>query len=150
MSGLLSVSNCAPEGKYDMGPVTTYLVNLVKKQVHEHKLVLWFDPEGHYQELIGQLTLPETPIVTYKDSFFALRYEVEPYLNDVERPRLLIYVPLDPSATHRALIELQMMAAQMFPGHHSLNANTRLSLIARYSLKPLLGEGAAQEHEKSV
>jgi hypothetical protein len=123
---------------------------MLKKQVDEHRLVLWFDPECHYQELVQQLTLPDTLIIQYENSFFALRYSIEPYLNDIEPPRLLVYVPLAPSDTQQALAELQIMAAEMRPGHSSPHANTRLSLLARNVLKPLLGEDTALSCEKQV
>src|SRR6266567_1500623 len=48
------------------------------------------------------------------------------------------------------LVELECMGGSMKPGHPSLACNTRLSLIARYALKPIIGEGAASNIEKQV
>lgn len=133
-----------------MGIVTNYLITLIKKQVDTHRLILWFDPEKQYEQVITQLALLETRIVRYEESYFALRYEVEPLLNGVEPPRLLVYLPLHKNEMHDALIELERLGEEIRPGHPSLSANTRLSLIARYALKPLLGEETANTIEKQV
>jgi len=133
-----------------MGIVTDYLVNLVAKQVESHSLVLWFDPERHYEEVSAHLMLPDTTVVRYEGSFFALRYQLEPLINGMEPPRLVVYLPLHESETHHALAELEMLGGNIRPGHPSLSANTRLSLLARYALKPILGEESANALEKQV
>jgi hypothetical protein len=133
-----------------MGIVTNYLVSLIAKQVESHRLVLWFDPEKHYEEVTAHLMIPQTTIVRFEGSFFALRHQVEPLINGLEPPRLVVYLPMLESETHHALTELEMLGGNMRPGHPSLSANTRLSLLARYALKPILGEETANALEKQV
>jgi PglZ domain len=134
-----------------MGIVTDYLTDMIKKQVDNYKLVVWFDPKGDYKEFVEQLVIPETTIVRYEESFFALRHEIEPFIDDAtEPPRLLIYVPLDEKKTQNALIEVTTMGVTMMPAHPSLPSNTRLSLIARNALKPVLGEKSALSIESQV
>jgi hypothetical protein len=137
-----------------MGPVTNYLVTMLKKQLQEQKLVLWFDPERHYQALIEQLPellgQPDLPIIVYQGSYFSLRHEVEPYINESEPQQLLVYVDKSAADTRNALIELQMLAAEMAPGRNSPYANTRLAVIARNSLKPFMSEDDIQRLEKDI
>jgi hypothetical protein len=76
-----------------MGIVTNYLISMLTKQVDNHGLILWFDPEGYYEELAAQLTLPNTTILRYEDSFFAVRHQAEPLINGTEPPRLVVYIP---------------------------------------------------------
>lgn len=133
-----------------MGIVTNYLIALLTKQVDSHGLIMWFDPDGYYRELAAQLTLPNTTILRYEDSFFAIRYQAESLINGTEPPRMVVYIPLSETATHNAFIELESMGSSMKPGHSSLSCNTRLSLIARYALKPLLGDDATARIEKQV
>ena len=66
-----------------MGSVTDYLVNLIARQVEESWLVVWYDPDKHYQTFTQNLLLPGTTIVRYAESFFALRHAVEPLLNNL-------------------------------------------------------------------
>src|SRR5450759_1976652 len=106
-----------------MGIVTEYLVDMIVKQVDTHGLVLWFDPEKLYERVLEHLVLPSTTIMRYEGSFFALRHQVEPLINGLEPPRLVIYLPLRESDTQLALVELQSIGIDMKPGHHSLSCN---------------------------
>ena len=133
-----------------MGIVTDYLVNLITRQVDESGLVIWYDPDAHYHTFARDLVLSNATVVRYARSFFALRHEVEPLLNNLEPPRLVVYVPLDQAETHHALIELEAAGVVMKPGDPSIKRNTRLSLIARYALKASMTEAAIASIEKQV
>jgi hypothetical protein len=71
-------------------------------------------------------------------------------LNDEQPPRLVIYVPLDQSQTDHALVELEAAGVVMQPGQQPPQRNTRLALVARNALKPILGDDPATEVEKQV
>lgn len=90
-----------------MGIVTNYLRNLIVKQVDDNGLVVWYDPDRHYTDIASYLEIPNTTITRYKDSFFALRHEIEPLMGDLDPPRLVVYVPLNPTETSNALVELE-------------------------------------------
>jgi len=133
-----------------MGIVTDYIRNLIAKQVNDHGLVLWYDPERHYAGIADELSLPDTNVARYADSFFALRHEIEPLMGGTQPPSLVIYVPLEPEQTHHALIEAEVAGVVVKPGQQPPTRNTRLSLAARNALKPLLGEETAAAIEKQV
>ena len=133
-----------------MGSVTDYLVNLVAKQVDEKGLVVWYDPDSHYDPLARDLVLPNTTIIHHDRSCFALRHAIEPLMNNLDPPRLVVYVPLDQAETQHALIELEAAGVVMKPGAPSIKCNTRLSLIARYALKSSMTEAAISSIEKQV
>jgi hypothetical protein len=46
-----------------MGIVSNALRELVARQVHENGLVVWYDPERHYEAFAYRLDLPGTRIV---------------------------------------------------------------------------------------
>src|SRR5260370_28923617 len=123
-----------------MGKVTDYLINVIAKQVDASGLVVWYDPDVHYREIAKDLVLPGTTVVYYTGSFFALRHEIEPLMDNLEPPHLLVYVPLSQVETHNALIELEAAGVVMKPGQQPPSRNTRLSLIARNALKSILPE----------
>lgn len=133
-----------------MGLVADYLRQLIARQVEEHGLVVWYDPERAYQSVAESLSLPETTVVRYQDSFFQLRYDIDGLLNGEDPPRLVVYVPLAPSQTHNALIELEKAGVVMRPGQQPPPRNTKLAVVARHALKPILGEEQIAEIERQV
>jgi hypothetical protein len=133
-----------------MGLLSDFLRQRLAQQVAECGLVVWYDPQGDYRGLAADLTLPETTLVRYGDSFFALRNQVEPLLGGLEPPRLVVYVPLDQAETHHALAELEVAGVVLKPGAQPPSRNTRLSLVARRALAPILGDAQAAEIEKQV
>jgi len=85
-----------------MGKVTEELVALITKQIRDHGIVVWYDPERAYGDVVDQLQLPETPVLRYEDSVFQLRHRLEPLLEFVDNdgriqanfetpPRVLLY-----------------------------------------------------------
>lgn len=124
-----------------MGIVTEHLRSLVAKHVSDRGVVVWYDPEQHYTTIVESLTLPQTSIARYADSFFALRHEIEDILNQPETPHLLIYVPMGRSETHEALVEAEAAGVEM---------HVPLSLVGREALKPVFGEKQAAQIEKQI
>jgi hypothetical protein len=133
-----------------MAIVTEYLVQLIGKQVDEKGLVVWYDPEQAYSKVAGELSLPNTTVARYDGSFLKLRHEIDHLLNGGQPPRLVVYVPMEKTETNSALIELDCAGCIMQPRQQPPACNTRLSLVARNSLKPILGEDQVVEIERQV
>lgn len=128
-----------------MGIVTDYLISAVAKQVNDHSLVVWYDPERHYAGVAERLVIPSATIARYDGSFFALRREIDHLMAGTEPPRLVVYVPKDPAGTHNALVELEAAGVVLKPGQQPPGRNTRLSVIARNALRTLLGDDSAAD-----
>ncbi len=133
-----------------MPVVTEYLFQLIAKQVDDKGLVVWYDPEEAYGQAAAELTIPNTTIARYEGSFFKLRREIDHLLNDSQPPRLVVYVPLERTETNSALIELDCAGVIMQPRQQPPACNTRLSVVARNALKPILGEDQVVEIERQV
>ncbi|MGA2256671.1 MAG: PglZ domain-containing protein [Thermoguttaceae bacterium] len=133
-----------------MAVVTEYLFQLIAKQVEDRGLVVWYDPEKTYAQAASELTLPQTTIARYSDSFFRLRHEIDQQLNDGQPPRLVVYVPMPQEETNDALIELEAAGIVMRPGQQPPNRNTKLAVVARNALRPILGDDQIGEIEKQV
>jgi hypothetical protein len=97
---------------------------------------------------IEELGLPETTVLRYRDGYYRLRYEAEPLLRGPQKPRLLIYLPLEYEAARSPLAELIAFGETLRPGEKGL-ANTRLGVIARRALKPFVPEAklSTLDHE---
>ena len=138
-----------------MAAVTEFLIQLISRQLDEHGLVVWYDPEQAYRSLIQQwLALPAAscplPAIAWDGSFFQLRHTINQLLNDGQPPRLVVYVPLEREQTHSALIELDVAGVILQPRQQPPACNTRLSVVARNALKPLLAEDQLLEIERQV
>jgi hypothetical protein len=132
------------------GAVTDYLFNLIAKQVDDRGLVVWYDPDKVYSSAVELFNIPHTTVIRYQGSFFRLRYEIDHLLNNQQPPRLVVYVPEDQGQTNRALVELEAAGVIMQPGQQPPHRNTRLALIARHALRPILGEETAAAVEKQT
>lgn len=133
-----------------MAVVTEHLVQLIAKQVDDKGLVVWYDPEQSYVAAAAELKLPKTTVARFDGSFLKLRKEIDHLMNDGQPPRLVIYVPIEREKTHSALIELDFAGAIMQPRQQPPSCNTRLSVVARNALKPILGEDQVGEIEWQV
>jgi hypothetical protein len=132
------------------GIVSEHLVGLIAKQVEESSLVVWYDPGADYRAVAERIAIPGTTIARYDGSFLRLRREIEPLLNDLDPPRLVVYVPVEQADTNHALVELEEAGVVMQPGQQPAKCNTRLALVARNALKSVIGDGNAAEVEKQV
>ena len=133
-----------------MGLASNYLRDLIAKQVEEHGLVVWYDPERHFSDLVVHLALIRTTVAVYDGSFLQLRREIDHLLNDTHPPRLVVYVPKDRTATDHALIELEAAGVVMNPTEVPPARTTLLSTISRSALKPIIGEENAVLVETQV
>ena len=133
-----------------MAVVTDYLFQMIDKQVDDRGLVVWYDPERAYGSAAEGLNLPNTTVTRYDGSFLKLRREIDHLLNDGQPPRLVVYVPIERTETHSALIELDCAGVIMQPRQQPPACNTRLSVVARNALKPILGEDQVAEIERQV
>jgi len=135
-----------------VGLITKHVHDLVAKQVEDHGLVVWYDPDGVYAEAAAALELPDTTVMRYEGSFFDLRWRIDQQklMDGEEPPRLVVYVPLAQDQTHHALIELEAAGVVMQPGQQPPPRNTRLAIVARNALRGVLGNEAAAEVEKQA
>src|ERR1017187_7939529 len=133
-----------------MGVVTDSLVQMIAKQVDDNGLVVWYDPEQAYHTVAAALSLPNTTVACYEGSFFKLRKQIDHLLNDTQPPRLVVYVPIERTETDSALIELDCAGVIMQPRQQPPAFNTRLSVVARNSMAPILGEDQVAEVVRQV
>ena len=122
-----------------MGKITEEILALIKRQIDERGIVVWYDPERVFSRLLPQLSFGDVPVVSYDDGFFKLREKIEPFLEFVDEqgqikqdadipPKLVIYVPFARGETEYALIEAETAGIVMEPGSPRQECNTKLSL----------------------
>ncbi|HNT24191.1 MAG TPA: PglZ domain-containing protein [Anaerolineales bacterium] len=127
-----------------MGLIANTLLTTLQEALDRQHVVVWFDPELAYGDIVAeleaQLTASQTIVERYDpgQGFLALRRALEPVWGQDEPPRLLIYVPLAEKDTHNALAEFIVGGVKLEPGAHPPEYNTRLALVARRSLEKAL------------
>ena len=78
-----------------MGIVTDYLRSMIARQVDDHGQAVQYDPEGRYREAVDRLSIPDTRVVYYESSFFALHYEIEPLQIGMNNGARRALIPLE-------------------------------------------------------
>src|SRR4029450_12401375 len=89
-----------------MGIVTKHLFDLIAKQVEDHRLVVWYDPEQAYAAAAAELQLPNTTVACSNCRFSDLHlFDLIP--KQVEDHRLVVWY--DPEQAYAAAAaELQL------------------------------------------
>ncbi len=126
------------------GKVTDALVARIRRQVEEHELLLWLDPERHYGDVPVLLAADGVPVATYRNSVFELRHSIDAVLAGSERSPLLVYVPLPEADVMGPLAELAAAAVVLKPGQQPPVRNTRLAVVARAALSDHLPAAALE------
>ena len=114
-----------------MGVISEAIEKLVGEYVRDRGLVLWFDPERHYEARRPrpQRGARPSPLV-FDGSFYKLRLEAEPFLRDLDPPKLLVYLPVSWEQAQEPLAEMLALGVDFRPGVPG-NRNTRLAVVAR-------------------
>ena len=133
-----------------MALVTERLLEQLGSQVESHSVLVWYDPDETYREIVDQLTserMAGAAIHRYRteEGFVALRRELEPLWNGTMAPRLLVYVPLSRAKTHNALIEFEVAGVVVQPGQQPPERNTALAAVARRALASVFPPAALEE-----
>src|SRR5260370_9203719 len=106
------------------------------------------DASGVWGAAAVDFSIPTTTGARYEGSFFKLRKEIDHLLNDGQPPRLVVYVPMERTETNNALIELDRAGVMMQPRQQPPACNTRLSVVTRNALRPILGQDPAAAFER--
>lgn len=136
-----------------LGKVSGRLLDTIRRQINQNGIVVWYDPQGHYNGFLDSLPaeeLPGIPVERYDGSFFALRSKIELLLSSEERPRLLIYIPLKRADTKNAMIEAEAAGAIIAPGAQPPSRNTKLSVMAKSVLRECCSAERLRKIEKDV
>lgn len=124
-----------------MAKLSDRIRKMIARQVKDRGIVVWYDPEQAYIGLVQKLTLSETTVLPYVDSFFRLRHELEPHLEFVTSmakakdgcgvaPNVVVYVPMERGKTAFALIEAETAGVVVEPGAEVPERNSRLRVQA--------------------
>lgn len=124
-----------------MGKLSDTLTEMIKKQVTDRGIVVWYDPQKAYTGLARRLEQPGTTVLFYENGFFRLRQQLEPLLECVtedgklrpeadQPPAVVLYIPMARGECGHALIEAETAGTFMEPGAARPECNTRLGLLA--------------------
>ena len=131
-----------------MGIVTDYLIELVHKNLKNHGIVIWYDPEKQYYTVVEKL-VNDIPTFFYDGSYFEIWDKLEPYLDAKEREKVLVYIPEKHDEIASPLIEAECYGIFIKPGGPT-GRNTRLEILARNSLLEIFNQEEIAEFEEKI
>ncbi len=133
-----------------MGAITEAIEKLVGEYIRDTGLVLWFDPERHYEGVIRSgLKAGQDHLLVFDGSFYKLRLEAEPFLRGLDPPKLLIYLPVSWEDAREPLAEMLELGVDLRPKVPG-NRNTRLAVVARGALKGRVAEVRLEDLDKQI
>lgn len=132
-----------------MGVITEALTELIAGCIRDYGLVVWFDPERHYEAAARNLNASQERVVVFQGSYYELRREVEPMLRGLEPPKLLVYLPVAWEQAQEPLAELLALGVELRPGVAG-NRNTRLAVIARKALKGRVPDARLADLDRQI
>lgn len=128
-----------------MGAVTDYLVERIEAHVQQHGVVVWYDPPGHYAQVVATPPWSDVAVYRYQGSFFLLRHEIEPHLAGEHPPRLIVYLNTDRLATENALAEAEAAGVILEPTGAGDERDTALATVGRAALSGILSPQTLEE-----
>lgn len=138
----------------EQGRISAAVVELLRRQVADRGLVVWYDPQKAYGSLAARLAIADCAVLRYEDGFFRLREQLEPFLECVDAngtlkpdadiaPRVVVYVPVARAATGYALIEAESAGIVVEPDAPVPERNSRLGRIVEEVFKKVAPAKAA-------
>lgn len=132
-----------------MGVITEAIEKLLSEYIRDRGLVLWFDPERHYESILCGLNAGQQRVLTFDGSFYKLRLEAEPFLRGIESPKLLVYLTTSWEQAKEPLAELITLGVDLYPGAAG-NRNTRLAVVSRKALKGRVADGVLADLDRQI
>ena len=132
-----------------MGVITEAIEKLVGEYVRDRGLVLWFDPERHYEGIVRVLHSGQERVLVFDGSFYKVRLEAEPLLRGLDAPKLLVYLTVAWEQAQEPLAEMLALGVDLRPGV-SGNRNTRLAVVARKALKGRIAEARLADLDRQI
>jgi hypothetical protein len=132
-----------------MGVIVETLEKLIGDFIRDRGLVVWFDPERHYESAVGALNAGQERELRFTGSYYQLRREAEPLIRGLEAPKLLVYVPAGWEESREPLAELLALGMDLRPGVAG-NRNTRLAVIARKALKGRVPDARLEDLDRQI
>src|ERR1017187_5048570 len=132
-----------------MGVITEAVEKLVGEYIRDRGLVLWFDPERHYEGVVRKLNAGQERVLTFDGSFYKVRLEAEPLLRGLDAPKLLVYLPVAWEQAQEPLAEMLALGVDLRPGV-SGNRNTRLAVVARKALKGRVADARLADLDRQI
>jgi len=146
------------------GRISKAVVDLLRRQVADRGIVIWYDPQKAYTQLASRLVIEGVSVFRFEDSFFRLRDQLEPLLDFVNEkgtmrpdsdvpPRVIVYVPLGRMETYNSLIEVETAGVVVEPYASRAEQDSRLGRFVEVVFKevaPAKAQNLARQSDEGL
>ena len=119
--------------------IKNYIKQLIKKQIEEYGIVVWYDPDGCYGSMVSEINWTNIPLIKYEGSYYAVRFKVEQYFESIDRHKILIYLNTKRDTSNFPLIELEKAGCVIEP-HGPVERNTNLTVVVKETFSEKISE----------
>jgi len=129
--------------------IKNYIEQLIKKQVEEHGIVIWYDPDGCYKSMINEINWVNVPLIKYEDSYYDVRFKVENYFDGITRNKILIYLNTKRDTKNFPLTELEKAGCVIGP-HGPVERNTNLTVVVKEAFSEMISKELIRDICKKI
>lgn len=119
--------------------IKNYIEQLIKKQVEERGIVVWYDPDGYYKSMINEINWTNVPLIKHEGSYYDVRFKAEQYFDGITRNKILIYLNTKRDTNNFPLIELEKAGCVIEP-HGPVERNTNLTVVIKEAFSEKISE----------
>ena len=119
--------------------IKNYIKQLIKKQVEEYGIVVWYDPDGCYGSMVSEINWTNIPLIKYEGSYYDVRFKVEQYFGSIDRHKILIYLNTKRDTSNFPLTELEKAGCIIEP-YGPVERNTNLTVVVKEALSGKISE----------
>lgn len=133
----------------ELGLITSFLEEEVKRKLRQNGIVVWLDKDGHYSSYVDRLIDRHAageffaPVVAYRGSYLELLLKLESYGNGLDQEPLLIHMPGHTEETIRTtpLLELYHIGSRHRKALDTLIREASAGQVSPVILEAYLSQG---------
>ncbi len=120
--------------------IKSSIIGIIEKNLDEKGIVLWYDPDEIYKDLVNDSYFKKIPIIIFDGSYFEVRFKAEKYFCDLDKNKILIYINKKRDVKNYPLIEVEI-AGSICSQESSSKSNTGFKNVVK---KALIGKVKAE------
>jgi len=120
--------------------IKSQLRDMIKSKLKEYGIVIWYDAESIYKEIVSQSDFIDVPVIKYEGSYYEVRFKGEEYFNGEGKKDILIYIERPIDTVNFPLAELEKAGCILEPTA-PLDRNINFTTVVKKALSNKVPSG---------